>query len=215
MEVPNSHLPLGSLRGWLLATGECRWKSAKKSGLASNRRGIWMQCLKAEVGGTAVAAPPAESPDSLTLTYLGLAPSLEPGQDILGSDAAHWMMSTVHPWTKPCGQRRRRTQQVDVPCLCPKFVPGLPNLTCPGAPLFAAADPSRPKLHPGCPKYLMVWPAVPLLAKNSSTSHPQHYSARRGQDPKVQTKPHSQSHAISVKDLQTFAQSQVLLDLSC
>ena len=42
MGVPNSHLPSGSLRGWLLATGEGRWKSATKSGLASNRHGVWM-----------------------------------------------------------------------------------------------------------------------------------------------------------------------------
>ena len=35
MDVPNSHLPLGSLRGWLLATGEGRQKSTAKSGLAS------------------------------------------------------------------------------------------------------------------------------------------------------------------------------------
>ena len=102
---------------------------------------------------------------------------------------------------------------MDVPCLCPKFVPGRSNLTRPGAPLFAAADPSRPQSRPGSPKYSMEQPAAPPLAENSPTSHPQHYSTRRGQDAKVQTKPHSQSHAVSVKDLQTFAQSQVLLDL--
>ena len=40
MDVPNSHLRLGSLRGWLLATGEGRWKSTTKSGLASNRHSV-------------------------------------------------------------------------------------------------------------------------------------------------------------------------------
>ena len=42
MYVPNSHLPVGSLRGWLPATGEGRRKSAAKSSLASNHHGVWM-----------------------------------------------------------------------------------------------------------------------------------------------------------------------------
>ena len=104
-------------------------------------------------------------------------------------------------------------QRVDIPCPCPKFVPGLPNLTRPGAPLFAATDPSRPLLHLGCPKYSTAWPAVLPLAESSPKSHPEHYSTQRGQDAKVQMKPHSQTLAVSVKDLQTFAQSQGLLNL--
>ena len=35
------------------------------------------------------------------------------------------------------------------------------------------------------------------------------------QDLMVQTKPHSQPHAISVRDLQMFALSQALLDVPC
>ena len=53
MDATNSHLPLGSLRGWLLVTGEGRWKSATKFGLVSKRCSIWMSYLKAEVGGVA------------------------------------------------------------------------------------------------------------------------------------------------------------------
>ena len=160
-----------------------------------------------------VAVPPVESPNSLTLLYLCLAPSLEPGRDVLGSSVAHRMMSVARPRMKACGQRRRMTQRVDVPCTRPKFVPGLPNLTCPGAPLCAAADPLRPQSCPGRPKYSMAQPAASLLAENSPTSHLQHYSGQRGQDAKVQTKPHSQTLAISVKDLKMFAQPLVLLDL--
>ena len=156
--------------------------------------------------------PPAESPNSPTLTYLGLAPALQLGQDALGSDAVHQMTSAACPRMKPCGQRWWRTQWVDVTCPRPKFVPRRPNLSHPGAPLFAAADPFRPQSHPRCPKYSMAWPAAPPLAENSPTSHPQHYLAQCGQDAKVQMKPHFQTHAVSVKDLQTFAQSQVLLD---
>ena len=61
MDVPNSHLPSGSLRGWLLATGEGRQKSATKSSSASNWHGIWMRYLKAEVGGTACSGTPSGS----------------------------------------------------------------------------------------------------------------------------------------------------------
>ena len=59
IDVLNFHLPLGSLRGWLLATGEGRRKSTTKSSLASNQHSIWMQCLKAEVGGTAHSGTPS------------------------------------------------------------------------------------------------------------------------------------------------------------
>ena len=168
--------------------------------------------LKQRLAAWHVVAPPAESPNSLTLMYLGLAPSLKSGRDVLGSDMAHRMTSAVHSQTKLCGQWWWRMQQVDIPCLCPNFVPGRPNLSCPGTPLFAAADPSRPQSHPGCPKYSMVQPAALPLAENLPTSYPQYYSVRHRQDAKVQTKPHSQSHAVIVKDLQMFAQSQVLLD---
>ena len=44
---------------------------------------------KQRLAAQRVAAPPAESPNLLTLTYLGLALSLKPGQDVLGSNAAH------------------------------------------------------------------------------------------------------------------------------
>ena len=59
MDVPNSHLPLGSLRGWLLATEEGRQKSTIKSGLVSNRHGVWMHYLNAEVGGMAHSGAPS------------------------------------------------------------------------------------------------------------------------------------------------------------
>ena len=157
--------------------------------------------------------PPAESPDSLTLSYLCLAPSLQLGRDVLESNMVRRMTSAVHPRIKPCGQQQQMMQWVDIPCPRPKFVPGGPNLTHPGAPLFAAADASRPQSHPGCAKYLTAWPAALLLAENSPTSRPQHYSTQRGQDAKVQTKPHSQTLAVSVKDFKTFAQSLVLLDV--
>ena len=124
-------------------------------------------------------------------------------------------MSAACPWTKPCGQWWWEMQRVDDPCPCPKFVPGRPNLSHPGTPLYAAVNPSRPLLHPGCPKYSKAWPAVQLLAENSPTSRLQHYSTWRGQAAMVQMKPHSQNYAVSVKDLQTFAQSQVLLNLPC
>ena len=162
-----------------------------------------------------VAAPLVESPDSLTLTYLGLAPTLQLGLDVLGSDVVHRMTSAACPRMKPCGQWRWRTQRADVPCPRPKFIPGHPNLSRPGTLLFAAADLLKPQSRPGCPKYLTAQPAALPLAENSPTSRPQYYSAWLGQDTKVQTKPHSQSHAVSVKDLQTFAQSQVLLDSLC
>ena len=160
-----------------------------------------------------IAAPLAESPGLLTLLYLCLAPSLQPCQDVLGSNAAHLMTSVAHPRMKPCGQWWRMMQWVDVPCPCPKFVPGRPNSTRPGAPLFAAADPSRLQSHPGCPKYSTAQLAALLLAENSPTSRPQHYSGQHGQDAKVQTKPHSWTLAISVKDFKMFAQPLVLLDL--
>ena len=108
-------------------------------------RSLDTRASKQRLAARRVAAPPAESPDSLTLLYLCLAPSLEPGRDVLGSSAAHRMTSAAHPRTKPCGQRRRMTQRADVPCPRPRFVPGHPNLTRPGAPLCAAADPSRPQ----------------------------------------------------------------------
>ena len=165
-----------------------------------------------------VAAPPAESPDSQTLTNLGLAPTLQPGRDVLGYSVAASLNDVCDacPWMKLCGQQRQKMQWVDDPCPHPKFVPGRPNLSRPGAPLFAAVNPSRPLSHPGRPKYLTAWPAAQPLAENSPTSHLQHYSgAVHGQDAMVQTKPHSQTHATSVKDLQMFAQSQVLLDSPC
>ena len=69
MDVPNSHLPSGSLRGWLLATGEGRQKSTTKSGSVSKWHGIWMCYLKADVGGAAAQmAAPVEDPNYLTWT---------------------------------------------------------------------------------------------------------------------------------------------------
>ena len=50
MEVPNSHLLFSSLRGWLLAAGEGRWKSATKPGLSAKWHRIWTCCLSADVG---------------------------------------------------------------------------------------------------------------------------------------------------------------------
>ena len=101
--------------------------------------------LKQRLAVQCIVAPPVESPDSLTLTYLGLAPTLQLGWDVLWSDAVHCMISAACPQTKPCGQWWWRMQRVDVPCPHPKFAPGHPNLSHPGAPLFAAADPSRPQ----------------------------------------------------------------------
>ena len=100
-------------------------------------------------------------------------------------------------------------------CPRPKSVPGCPNLTHLGAPLFIAVSPSRPLFLPGRPKYSMAWPAAQLLAKNLPKSHLQHYLAQCGQDVKVQTKPHSQPYAVSAKDLKAFALSQALLDVPC
>ena len=158
-----------------------------------------------------IAAPPAESPDSPTLMYLCLAPSSQPGRDVLGSSTVRRMMSAAHPRMKPCGQRRRMKQRVDVPC--PQFVPGCQNSTRPGAPLCAAADPSRPQWRPGRPKYSTSQAAAWPQDGSSSTSRPQHYSGQHGQDAKVQTKPHSRTLAVNVKDSKKFAQPLVLLDL--
>ena len=63
MDVPNSHLPSGSLRGWLLATGGGRWKSTAKSGLASKQHGVWMCYLKADVGSAVHSDAPVEDPN--------------------------------------------------------------------------------------------------------------------------------------------------------
>ena len=79
-------------------------------------------------------------------------------------------MSAARPRMKPCGQWWRKTQWVDIPCPHPKFVPGRPNLSHLGAPLYAAVNPSRPQLCPGCPKYSTAWPAAQPLAENSPTS---------------------------------------------
>ena len=57
----NSHPLSSSLRGWLLATGEGRQKSATKSSLASNQLGIWICYLKAEVGSTGHSGTPGGS----------------------------------------------------------------------------------------------------------------------------------------------------------
>ena len=59
MDVLNSHLPSGSLRAWLLATGKGRQKSTNKSVSASKWCGIWTSCLKAEGGGTACSNAPS------------------------------------------------------------------------------------------------------------------------------------------------------------
>ena len=127
----------------------------------------------------------------------------------------HQKIFAAHPWMKPCGQWWWEKQQVDDLCPRPKPVPGHPNLSHPGAPLYAAVSPSRPLLHPGCPKYSTVQPAVQLLAENLPKSHLQHYLAQCGQDLMAQTKPHPQPHAVSAKDLKTFALSQALLDVPC
>ena len=166
---------------------------------------------KQRLAAQRVAAPPAEYPDSPTLKYLCRAPSSQPGQYVLGSSAAHQITSAAHPRTKLCGQRRRMKQRADVPH--PRCVLGRQNSTHPGAPLCAAADPSRPQWHPGRPKYSMSQPAALLQDESSSTSRPQHYSGQHGQDAKVQTKPHSRTLAVNVKDFKTFAQPLVLLDL--
>ena len=118
-------------------------QSARRSGCDASKQKLAAQCI---------VTPPAESPDSLTLTNLGLAPALQPGQDVLGSGMACRMTSTVHPQMKLCGQRWWKMQWVDDPCPCPKFVPEHPNLSHPGALLFAAVNPPRPQSHPRCPK---------------------------------------------------------------
>ena len=91
MEVPNSHLPSGSLRGWLLATGEGRCRNPPQSPSRHPVvKAVWTcDASKQRLVARHVAAPPAESPDSLTLSYLCLAPTLQPGRDVLGSNAAH------------------------------------------------------------------------------------------------------------------------------
>ena len=71
MEVTNSHLPSGSLRSWLLATGGGRQKSTAKSGLASKCYGIWMCYLNADVGSTACNISPSERSWLFDLDELG------------------------------------------------------------------------------------------------------------------------------------------------
>ena len=61
----------------------------------------------------------------------------------------------------------------------------------------------------------MEQPVAHLLAENLPKSHQQHYLAWCWQDLMVQTKPYSQPHAISIKNLKTFALSQALLDVLC
>ena len=53
MEVPNSYLPSGSLRGYLLATVEGKWNSTAKSSSASKWYSIWTHCLSTDVGSIA------------------------------------------------------------------------------------------------------------------------------------------------------------------
>ena len=135
-------------------------------------------------------APPAEAPNLLILTMNGLVPTLQLGRDILGFGAAHRMIFVACLWMKPCGQRWLEKQQADD--LCPHL-----------------------KSVPGRPKYSTARPAVQLLAENSPKSHPQCYLAWHRQDIMAQMKPHSQTHAVSVKDLKKFAQSQALLNVLC
>ena len=89
-EVPNSHLLSGSLRGWLLATGEGRQKSTLQSP-ARHPIGAASGCdaSKQKLAAWRIVVPPAESPNLLTLTNLGLAPALQLGQDVLGSGVVH------------------------------------------------------------------------------------------------------------------------------
>ena len=111
---------------------------------------------------------------------------------------------------------QQEKQQVDNLCPCPKSVPGRPNLSHPGAPLYAAVNPSRPLLHPGRPKYSTAWPAAQLLARElAQKSSTTLLGMACRQDVMVQMKPHSQTHAVSAKDLKTFALSQALLDVPC
>ena len=124
-------------------------------------------------------------------------------------------MFAVCPWMNPCGQWWREMQWVDDLCPHPKSVPGCPNLSRPGAPLYAAVNPSGPLSHPGCPKYSTAQPAAQSLAENSPKSHPQCYWVWCRQDIMAQTKPHSPTHAISIKDFKTFALSQAILDSPC
>ena len=134
---------------------------------------------------------------------------------MLGFGTAHQKMFAVRLWMKQCGQRWREKQQVDDLCPCPKSIPGCPNLSHPGAPLYAAVSLSRLLLYLRRPKYSMAWPAVRPLAENSPKSHLQHYLAQLGQDLTAQTKPRSQPYAVSAKDLKIFALSPAPLDVPC
>ena len=125
------------------------------------------------------------------------------------------MMFAACPWMKPCGQQWWEKQQADGLCPHPKSVPGRPSLSRLSTPLYTAVNPSRLLLCPRHPKYSTAWPAVQLLAENSPKSCLQYYLMWRGQDIMVQTKPHSQTHAIGAKDIKTFALSQALLDVPC
>ena len=51
--MPNSYLPFGNQKGWLLAIGEGRQKSSVKSSSASKQHSIWMHCLNAKVSSMA------------------------------------------------------------------------------------------------------------------------------------------------------------------
>ena len=123
MKVPNSHLPSGSLRGWLLATGEGRWKSTTKSSLASKWHSIWICYLKADVGGAAHSSDPGGRSQITDSDEAGSCSHLMARQDELRSATAHQMMFAVHPLKKPCGQWWQEKQQVDDLWTCLKSTP--------------------------------------------------------------------------------------------
>ena len=79
-------------------------------------------------------SPPAEDPNYVTQTKLGLAPALWPGQDELGFAAEYQTMPTVCPTKEPCGQLWPGKKQVYSPCPHSYSVTWHPNLTRPGAP---------------------------------------------------------------------------------
>ena len=61
MVDPNSHLPSGSHRGWLLVVWEGRKKSAIDFGSLFQWCSIWMYCLKAEAGSIMHSRAPSNT----------------------------------------------------------------------------------------------------------------------------------------------------------
>ena len=122
MDMRNFHLPLGSLRGWLLATGEGRWKSTAKSGSASKWCGIWMHYLKA-CGGAACSGAPGRRSRLIDLDELGSCSCFmaEPRFTKVYCSASNNVCCTSNEaavWSAAVGEATGR-QSLSSPIICP------------------------------------------------------------------------------------------------